>query len=210
MTQTPRAALLAALKRAYPLDLDWDTIASCLHATPDLVANPARLAEVETVIEATAFKGEPLPYQQRAAALPVLGNLAEAVVESLLVDFGWQPVYDDTAGISYGHGVDLVMMDPVLERLVTIEVKSTIQRQRWPRLARGLGEQLTPEWLERSDNVGMREWGLGAADVYLMVAQVHWSRRAWRACLAADPDRPQPVTGAGQLIDLTWLDADRP
>lgn len=93
-----------------------------------------------------------------SAALPVLGDIAEAVVESVLADHGWQPVHDDDAGFSFGHGVDLLMLDPGLDRMVAIEVKSTIQPARWPRLATGANEQLTSAWFNGLGNQGMVEW----------------------------------------------------
>ncbi len=123
---------------------------------------------------------------------------------SWLADHGWQPVYDD-AGSSSGHGVDLRMLDPSLERLVAIEVKSTIQQGRWPRLATGRSEQMTQSWFDAPGNQGMAEWHVGATDIYAMVAQVHLRRRLWRSCIAGDAQLPQPVTSAEQLSGLNWL-----
>jgi hypothetical protein len=54
--------------------------------------------------------------------------------------------------------VDLLMLHPLLERLVAIEVKSTIQLGRWPRLATGRNEQLTPAWFDAPGNQGITEW----------------------------------------------------
>ena len=137
----------------------------------------------------------------------MLGNVAEAVVEVILEELGWQPVSDDTAGFSAGHGIDLLMLDPALERMIAIEVKSTIQPSRWPRLAAGRREQLTPEWFDAPRNEGMVEWDLSAADVYTMVVQVHLHRLRWRACLARDPQSPHPVIDLDQLSSLEWLSA---
>lgn len=100
------------------------------------------------------------------------------------------------------------MLDPTLERLVAIEVKSTIQPRRWPRLAPGRSKQLPPEWLDGQGNVGMVDWAVDAADVYLMVAQVHLLRRRWRCCLAGDSMRPRPVADEGQLCALDWIDTN--
>lgn len=200
-----RAAMLRALRSAAQFEVPEATLEECLAATPELLGNPERIATAEALVRSTLASGVPLPATQRAFALPVLGNIAEAVIESILAEIGWQPCYDDDAGSASGHGVDLLMLDPSLERVVAIEVKSTIQRGRWPRLASGDQEQLTPSWFDAPGNQGMVEWQLGSADIYTMVVQVHLRRRLWRSCLAADPLTPQPIVDFEQLSDLDWL-----
>ncbi len=207
MPNQVRAVTQRALRQATEFPIPEETLRETLTATPALIRDPERLALLESSIKETLTHGAPLPATLRPSALPVLGNIAEAVVETLLADHGWQPVYDDDQGFSFGPGVDLLMLDPTLSRLVAIEVKSTIQQGRWPRLARGLSEQLTPHWLDGSRNTGMAEWGVASSDIYLMVAQVHLRRRRWRCCLAGDATAPQPVTEKRHLDDLDWLAA---
>ena len=201
------AATQRALRQATKFTIPEETLRGTLTATPALIRDPERFALLEASVKATLTEGAPLSAALRSSALPVLGNVAEAVVETLLADHGWQPVYDDDQGFSSGPGVDLLMLDPTLSRLVAIEVKSTIQQGRWPRLARGRSEQLSPNWLDGSRNIGMAEWGVRSSDIYLMVAQVHLRRRRWRCCLAGDATAPQPVTEQRQLDDLDWLAA---
>ncbi|KGN39805.1 hypothetical protein [Knoellia aerolata] len=205
MAALVRAATLRALRNAAQFSIPEETRQANLAATPELVRDPERLAPLEAAIKATLTDGALLPAALRSSAVPVLGNIAEAVVESLLGDRGWQPVYGDDQGFSFGPGIDLLMMDPTLARLVAIEVKSTIQPGRWPRLARGRSLQLTPEWLNGPGNTGMVEWGVRSDDTFLMVVQVQLRSRRWRCCLAGDPISPRPVTEERQLEDLDWL-----
>lgn len=207
MTSEVRAALLRALREATRFDLPADVLDECLVAEPTLLSDPERVAAAEAVIRGTLADGSPVPPDVRGGVLPVLGNIAEAVIEVILEMHGWQPIGDDPSGFSSGHGIDLLMLDPTLEHLVAIEVKSTIQASRWPRLAAGSREQLTPEWFDAPGNEGMTEWDLGSADIYTMVVQVHLRQLRWRACLAGDIRSPQPVADLDQLTSLDWLRA---
>lgn len=201
-----RSAILGALRSASPLEIPRQVLEQCLTSNPELIGHrAARVAVAESDITAALLGGLPIPRARMPAALPVLGNVAAAVVESKLVAHAWQPVYDDDTGISFGHGVDLLMLDPGLARVVAIEVKSTIQSARWPRLATGRNEQLTPRWFNSPGNQGMVEWDLGADDISVMVAQVSFRRRVWRSCLVEGAGTPWPVTHTEQLSDLAWL-----
>lgn len=206
MSSTVRASLVKALRSAAPFDIPDDVLDACLHAAPELVAEPARLKEIEPDVRRLLLHGTRLPAGRRAAALPVLGNIAEAVVETLLVEAGWAPLADDTHGRSFGHGVDLLMADPTLERVVGIEVKSTVQHARWPRVERHGVDQLSPEWLDKTDNPGMHDVGVASADVYVMVAQVHFTRRCWRAIIGPTAATTHPVKASSQLTDIAWID----
>ena len=205
MPSAVRTVTQRALRDAAQFVITEEILLGHLTATPELLRDPQRLAPLEAAIRATLAEGAPLPANIRSSAVPVLGNIAEAIIESTLADLGWQPVYDDDRGFSSGHGIDLLMLDPTLERLVAIEVKSTIQPRRWPRLARGRSEQLTPEWLDGPRNTGMLDSAVSSADVYMMVAQIHLGRRRWRCCLAGGPSQSQPVTEEGQLMNLDWV-----
>jgi hypothetical protein len=79
---------------------------------------------------------------------------------------------------SGGHGVDLLMMTPDLEKLVAIEIKATLQPHRWPRLrSRRLG-QLSPGWLDKPGNTGMSQGSSASGDVYSMAVFVQFARRS--------------------------------
>lgn len=205
MADAVRVRTLQALRDATQFDISPEALAAVLTATPDLLARPERVAEVEGYVRALLMEGIAIPVQVRSSTLPVLGNIAEALVESMLVDFGWQPLYDDDSGHSAEHGVDLLMLDPSLSAVIALEVKSTTQRRRWPRLTSASRAQMTPDWLGRVSNMGMREWALEAGDVYSMTVQVHLERLKWRACIAAESDAPTSIANVNQLIDTTWL-----
>lgn len=205
MSEAIRARTLQALRTATQFDIPPESLANAMIATPDLLSRPEQVAEIEEHIRALLLERITIPVYARWATLPALGNIAEALVESMLVNFGWQPLYDDDSGYSAGHGVDLLMLDPSLSAIFAIEVKSTIQRGRWPRLTRTSQAQMTPAWLDRASNEGMREWGFEADDVYSMIAQAHLGRLKWRACVAAELCAPLPIASIDQLIDLNWL-----
>ncbi|VXB71173.1 hypothetical protein [Pseudoclavibacter sp. 8L] len=205
MSEAIRARTLQALRAAAQFDIPPESLARVMAATPDLLSRPERVAEIEGHIRAIRLEGVTIPVHARWATLPALGNMAEAFVESMLVDFGWQPLYDDDSGYSAGHGVDLLMLDPSLSPVVAIEVKSTIQRGRWPRRPPESRAQMTPAWLGRASNEGMREWTFDADDVHSMIVQAHLGRLKWRVCVAGDLDSPLPVASVDQLVDLSWL-----
>lgn len=205
MTSDIRSGLLRALRSATQFEVPPDVLTVCLNAEPGLLDDPQRISAAEALIKDALLEGTSIPVSARAGLLPVLGNIAEAVVESILEQHGWQPVGDDSAGFASGHGIDLLMLDSGLGRLIAVEVKSTIQPSRWPRLAAGRREQLTPAWLNAPGNELMVEWGLDSRDIYLMVAQVHLSRRRWRACVASKPHVALPLVDLSQLTTLDWL-----
>lgn len=205
MASEVRAALLGALRKATQFDIPADELETCLAAEPKLLSDPERIAAAEAVIRETLADGTSIPPDVRGGVLPVLGNIAEAVIEVTLEAQGWQPVGNDPSGFSSGHGIDLLMLDSTFEHLVAIEVKSTIQSSRWPRLAAGRREQLTPEWFDAPGNEGMKEWDLGSADICTMVVQVHMRKLRWRACLASDIRSPKPLAYLDQLTSLDWL-----
>ncbi len=205
MAEAIRAKTLQALRAAAQFDIPPEALADVLTATPYLLARPELVGEVERHVRALLLEGIAIPAHARSSTLPVLGNIAEAFVESVLVDFGWQALYDDDRGYSAGHGVDLLLLDPSLSAIVAVEVKSTIQRGRWPRLPPTARAQMTAAWLARASNEGMREWALEADDVYSMIVQAHLGRLKWRACVAAELDAPLPIASVEQLVDFGWL-----
>lgn len=205
MAPTIRVLTLQALRAAAQFDIPPESLASVLTATPDLLSRPERIAEIEGHVRSLLADGVAIPVHDRSSTLPLLGNAAEAFTESMLVDLGWQPLFDDASGYSAGHGVDLLMLEPSLSAVVAIEVKSTVQPARWPRLTPASRAQMTPAWLGRASNEGMREWALDADDLYSMIVQVHMGRLKWRACTAAELDTPLPIARIDQLVDFSWL-----
>jgi hypothetical protein len=74
------------------------------------------------------------PTERGGALGGVTGHIAESVVEIILAEHGWIPVWHL---IGPGrHGTDLLMLGPGAERLFAIEVKGTIRPRHWPRLRR--------------------------------------------------------------------------
>jgi hypothetical protein len=205
MSEAIRTRTLQALRTAAQFDIPWESLARVMTATTDLLPRPERVAEVEGHVRAVLLHRVTIPAHDRSATLSALGNIAEAFVESMLVDLGWQPLYDDDSGYSAGQGVDLLMLDPSLSAIFAIEVKSTIQRGRWPRLPPASRAQMTPAWLGRASNEEMRGWDFEADDVNSMIVQARLGRLKWRACVAAELDAPLPIASIDQLIDLSWL-----
>lgn len=148
--------------------MDPDLLLECAHAA----CATAQIGELERSVVALLTHGRPIPADHRGSIQPVLGNIAEAAIEAALVELGWQPVYDDDKTSSSSHGVDLLMLDPSLVRVVAIEVKSTVQLARWPRLTRPGDSQMSAAWFDKDDNPGMREWEMRSTDAYAILCQV--------------------------------------
>lgn len=176
----------------------------CVHAT----TASDRIDDLEQSVADLLLHGRPIPVQHRGSIQPVLGNIAEAVIETTLVELGWQPVSNDSSGSSSSHGVDLLMLDPDLDRLVAIEVKSTVQLARWPRLPRHGDSQLSAGWFDKDDNPAMRDWDLQSTDIYALLCQVRLRRRDWRAVVIGIARPDQPVGSIDDLSDLSWVDGD--
>lgn len=129
--------------------------------------------------------------------------MAESIAETVLVDFGYTPLWHFASG---GHGVDLVMATPDFDGVLAIEVKGTLRPGRWPTLRRADLDQMTPEWLEKSDNPGMTEWNLTADDIIGAVFLINFADRLFKAGLTSDFKTVLPVDRFEDLADLTWLD----
>ena len=198
-----RSNRVAALRQATILDLDPDLLLECAHAT----CATARIGELERSVVALLTHGRPIPADHRGSIQPVLGNIAEAAIEATLVELGWQPVYNDNNASSSGHGVDLLMLDPALDRVVAIEVKSTVQLARWPRLSRPGDSQMSAAWFDKDDNSGMRDWDMRSTDIYAFLCQVRLRQHQWRAVAIGIAGGDQPITSLEDLTDLSWLTA---
>lgn len=144
------------------------------------------------------------PEERRGALAGVTGHVAESVTEVVLAALGYQPVSHFTG--PGGHGVDLLMLCPALERLVAIEVKGTLRPGHWPRFRRGEIRQMSLDWLNKRDNPGMAEWGLEGRDVYGAAVLVNFAELRLKVGLTSDFDRLRALTRWEELADLAWLD----
>jgi hypothetical protein len=144
------------------------------------------------------------PSERRGALGGVTGHVAESVVEVIFVDAGYHAVWHFVG--PGRHGVDLLMLCPTTERLVAIEVKGTLRPNLWPRFRQGELRQMSLDWLDKADNPGMAEWGLGGADVYGAAALVNLAEMAYKVGFTSDFAELRPVTDRDQLEDLAWLD----
>lgn len=145
----------------------------------------------------------PLPVGRRRGRLAgTTGHLAESIVETVLVDIGYTPLWHFAAG---GHGVDLVLITPEFDGAIAIEVKGTLRAGLWPRLRRADLDQMTPEWLEKSDNPGMEESNLTADDVFGAVFIVNFADRLIKASDTSEFRTVTPVDRMEDLANLTWL-----
>jgi hypothetical protein len=188
---------LSPLRRAVLFPLDRKSVNACLHF---------RKRPVDKVFwEAWRHGLASLPMEQRSGSLAgATGHIAESVIELLLEPYGYVPIHHFVGPGQ--HGVDLLFLTPDTEAVVGVEVKGTLRGGRWPRLSRTEIQQMSAEWIDKPDNPGMHEWGLGSADVYGAVAQVNFSDMVWRMAFTTDFKELQPVTEEGQIADpVTWL-----
>jgi hypothetical protein len=193
-----------ALRAAAPLPLSEVDITACIESMPRTEAGEQQLTPAEAAFaQAFAMSLQQLPQAQRAGLQATAGNIAEAVVEVVLVDLGWSPLYHDERPSSGGHGVDLVMLTPSMDKVAAIEVKATLQPDRWPRLAPVRMNQMTIQWLDKLGNAGMIATELQAADVYGFIAMVQFARRQLKAAVTEDFVAYSPINSIEQLEDLS-------
>lgn len=120
-----------------------------------------------------------LDRRERGGALAgVTGHVAESVVEVLLADVGYHPVWHFTR--PGRHGVDLLMASPTLDHVLAIEVKGTLHARHVPRLSPRAVLEMSAAWVEKGENPGMAEWQLQSADVYGAVVTVSFAEMAVR------------------------------
>jgi hypothetical protein len=184
------------LRTALPFPLDARIVESCLKAGD---SGDAMFAE--------AFRSslDAIPPAERRGALPgVTGHVAESVIEVILYELGYQPIWHFPG--PGRHGVDLAMLSPGLDRVVVFEVKGTLRTGRLPRLSKRGLRQMSTAWIDNRENPGMVSLELESADVYGGVAVVQFAERTYRIGLTNDFEKLQPLTSPDQLIDLAWLD----
>lgn len=199
-----------ALAAATALPLAEDIVTSCIPSQPATPDGYQPLTPTEVAFTAAFATSLPqLSPSQRIGLQATAGNIAEAVVEVILADAGWNPLYHEHRPASGGHGVDLLMLTPDLKKVFAIEVKATLQRARWPRLARPHQQQMSPPWLDRISNEGMVDVDLQSADIYGMVSFVHFARRKLKFVVTNDFTTYEPVSSTDDLLDVAQLLRER-
>jgi hypothetical protein len=197
------AAMRASLRAATPFELPADVVLACSDST----ANEEKIRNLEELFRvAVRTSLASIPTVDRTSRLNgMTGHIAESVVAALLEELGFTPIQHMVGPESGGHGVDLLMLTPGFEAVLSIEVKGTLQRARWPRLTRGEVAQMTAEWLDKSDNPGMADHDLVSGDVYGAVVLVNFARMQWKAAVTADFHGAYAITNKAQLEDVAWL-----
>lgn len=185
-----------ALRTAAAIPLTRGIVADCL----DVDERP------DDVVFARAFAHglASLDASERGGRLAgITGHVAESVIEVVLTDHGWTPVWHFVG--PGRHGVDLLMLGPGAERVFAIEVKGTLRRLRWPRLRSADLMQMDVAWLDRTDNPAMGEWEIEGADVYGAVVVVNFDALAYKVVLTRDLVHWVPVIDEMDLDALEWL-----
>ena len=178
-----------AVGRAEALDLDPQTILSCVVPNPDDVRHADDRFNLDPATEALferAFRTSirSLSRRDKAVIAPITGHVAESLAAVLLDDWGYAIVWQLEAGGR--HGVDLIVMAPDDGRLLAVEVKGTLIGGRWPRMSRRALVQMSQEWIDKPDNPGMRDWDLGSGDVYGLIVLVNLADRRLKAVFTED------------------------
>jgi hypothetical protein len=197
-TPQPQLGVGAALRLAAPMNLERDVVANCL--------DPSMRPNDSIFLKAFDESLAALELSERGGALAgVTGHVAESVVETILEEHGWIPVWHFTG--PGRHGVDLLLLGPGTERMFAIEVKGTLRARIWPHLRRReLVNQMDLAWLDKSDNPGMGDWVLRSDDVYGAVALVDVGELAYKVALTSDFVHWHPMMEDSQLDNLDWLD----
>jgi hypothetical protein len=147
------------------------------------------------------------PAARRGAICVETGTIAESVATLLLNELGLE-VFAELAAAGV-HGVDLLALTPA-SQVLALEVKGTLRAGARPRLGRGRNRQMSLEWLSSPANPAMVEWGLSGLDIYGGVAHLNFASMTWRVVLTSDHERWVPVPAAADLLDIAFLENDRP
>lgn len=196
MSDSPvgRRLRLSDLRAAQPFPIEPATVAGCL----DL-----KKSDDDNLFHRTwtrVLAGESYRVPPRIA--PVTGHVAESVAAVKLADVGFTLFWQLTG--PGRHGVDLLMLDPAGATAVAWEVKGTLRRNGFPRLSRRDVEQMSPDWLDRHDGMGMSEWGLNAADVLGGFVVLSFARMLMWVGVTSDYASITPIRAEEELLDLSW------
>jgi hypothetical protein len=187
---TGKALLPEALRSARALPLERDLISRL--TLDDELGRRFALACIGSL---AALR----PEERRGGLAGVTGHVGESIVEIVLAEHGWSPVWHfEGPG---RHGVDLLLLGPGAEGLFAVEVKATLRPRYWPRVPRRLD---MPVWLDKADKPGMEDWEITSEDVCGAVVLVNFHDWAFKAALTADFESWLPVTDPRQLDDLEW------
>jgi hypothetical protein len=187
------APACVALRSATPLHLDDAIVDGCVD----------RSSALDRLFERGRQRGvRSLNPSERAHVAGITGHIAESVVEVLLNELGWIPLWHFT-GPGF-HGVDLVLLSPC-DQVTAVEVKGTLVAGRIPRLSRGELAQMSTEWIDGDDNPGMAALGVNSEDTYGAIIVVNFVDRTWRAAFTSDFERFIPAIDVEQLRETSWL-----
>lgn len=181
------------LRQALPLAIDRGVIASCIgHDRRDPLFERAWSEGIGG-----------LSRRERNAIAGVTGHIAESVAAMLLLERGWDLLWQfATTG---RHGVDLVLLAPD-EHVVAVEVKGTLVPGRTPNLSRRQLGQMTSGWIDKPDNPGIGELRVKSREIVGAVVAVNLADLTWRSAFTTDFQVLRPVTQEPQLASLDWLD----
>jgi hypothetical protein len=203
-----RASMRDALRQAAPFTLDQNLVADHYFAAFGRDrAMRERPTKAETQFLRAATHGlAAIARSERDPALnATTGHVAESIAETLLAEFGWTIVDQQSGDVSAGHGIDLAALSPDMESLFVLEVKGSLSASRWPQLSQREITQFSPDWLDKPDQPGMESLGVDAADVYGLVVTIQFGLGQWKAAGTADFTTVQPVRDHEQLDDVSWL-----
>jgi len=183
----------SVLRQSAAFDFDAAVVKGCL--------DPASAADS---LFARAWRSGPasLTRTQRCRVAGVTGHVAESVTELFLDRQSWRPLWHFSGPGQ--HGVDLVFLTPD-DKVAAVEVKGTLVTGRIPRLSHREMTQMSAEWIDKTSNPAMVELGLHSFDIYGAVSAVNFADMTWRIAMTSDFSALRPVTSAGQLADLSWL-----
>ena len=185
---------MAAFRQALPIPLQPSLVDACLDPRD-------RRDDEFRSFWRQAMAGEHSP-RLPGSLSPTTGHIAESVTSAALVDLGFELIWQLTG--PGAHGVDLIMLDPSGSTVVAWEVKGTLRRTGLPRLSGKDRRQMGEDWLDKTDNPGMAEWGLQAGDLLGGIALVRFAQMELRLAVTADYLELLPVCDLDELVDLSW------
>lgn len=203
-----RAAMRDALRQATPFALDQTLVPNHYFAAfgRDRVRREQPTRAERQFLRAATHGLATIARPNRDPALnATTGHVAESITETLLAEFGWTMVDQQSGDVSAGHGIDLAALAPDMESLFVVEVKGSLSAARWPQLSQREITQFSPNWLDKPDQPGMGSLGVRAADVYGLVVAIQFGLGHWKSAATADFISVEPIRATEQLDDVGWL-----